>query len=65
MRKGLSRAVESYNKAVGSFEARVLVSARKFHDLGTLTGAEIEELQRIDVQPRATSEELEPVETEV
>ncbi len=62
VRKGLFRAVESYNKAVGSFETRVLVSARKFHDLGTLTGAEIEELQQIDVQPRATAEDAEPAE---
>jgi DNA recombination protein RmuC len=49
--KGLGRAVESYNKAVGSFESRVLVAARKFKDLGAATG-DLPELAEIDKTPR-------------
>ena len=52
----LGKAVESYNKAIGTLESRVLVSARKFHDLGsTGTEEEIEVLTPIESSPRLSS----------
>jgi DNA recombination protein RmuC len=49
----LARAVESYNKAVGSLESRVLVSARRFRDLETTgTEQEIEPALLVEVAPR-------------
>lgn len=49
----IERAVESYNKAVGSMESRVLVSARRFKDLGAAAGEGIGELEPVDEVPRA------------
>jgi DNA recombination protein RmuC len=50
----LSKAVESYNKTIGSFESRVLVSARKFQALNGI--AEVKDiLAPIDIQPRELS----------
>jgi DNA recombination protein RmuC len=61
---GLDRAVESYNKAVGSLESRVLVSARKFAELGASVADDIPELAPIETTARALSfewdEELPP-----
>jgi DNA recombination protein RmuC len=52
---GLDRAVESYNKAVGSLESRVLVSARKFAELGASVAEDIPELEPIETTARALS----------
>ena len=53
IRKGLEGAVNGYNKAVGSLEARVLPTARKFHDLGIAVGTEIDHLEPVDAVPRS------------
>jgi DNA recombination protein RmuC len=52
LRKGLERAVESYNKAVGTMETRVLVTARRFRELGASTGKEIDTAEALDKAPR-------------
>ena len=53
--KNLDRALESYNRGVGSLEARVLVTARKFKERGAITGDEIESPEPIDKSTRALS----------
>jgi DNA recombination protein RmuC len=55
LRKGIEKTVESYNKAATSFESRVLVSARKFKELGAGSTKEIEAAPPVDVQPRKLS----------
>ena len=54
LRRGLDRAVESYNKAVGSLETRVLTSARRFKELG-VTQDDLPELGGMDLTTRGLS----------
>lgn len=57
MGKSLEDAVEAYNKTCGSFESRVLVSARRFEELqATSLGKTIEPLETIDKTPRKIEE---------
>jgi DNA recombination protein RmuC len=55
--KGLERAVEAYNSAVGTFENRVMVTARKFADLKTAPlGVEIAPLEPVEKSVRRIEE---------
>ena len=56
--KALQRAVESYNRGVGSLESRALVQARLLEDLGAAGGERIAAVApvELDVRPVATPE---------
>jgi len=53
--RSLTRTLDTYNKAVGSFESRVMVTARKFRDLDPMLSREIKELTPVDRLPRTLS----------
>jgi DNA recombination protein RmuC len=55
MGRALSRAIDSYNRGVGSLEGRVLYTARKFKEQGAIAGDEIETVEPIDKASRALS----------
>jgi DNA recombination protein RmuC len=48
----LQRAIEAYNKAVGSMENRVLPQGRKIKELASLPDAELPDLTAIETAPR-------------
>jgi DNA recombination protein RmuC len=50
--KGLTGAIASYNKAVGSLEGRVMVSVRRFADLGVENATKVPEPIPIETTPR-------------
>jgi len=51
--RSLNRAVSHYNGAVGSLEGRVIVTARRFKELGAASTNELPELERIDEHARS------------
>lgn len=52
LRMRLDGTVRAFNDTVGSYEGRVLVTARRFKELGATSGADIEPLQALDSIPR-------------
>ncbi len=52
----LGSSVESYNRAVGSLERKVLPGARKFVELGIHTKKKMEKLETLDPVPRTMIE---------
>ena len=52
LRMRLDSTVKAFNDTVGSYETRVLVTARRFKELGATTGVDIEPPQTIDTAPR-------------
>jgi len=57
--KALSSSVSSYNKAVGSLEARVLPSARKFEAMGVVaSGSELATPAQVESDARQVTDLL-------
>jgi DNA recombination protein RmuC len=52
IRKRLDGAVQAYNQAAGSFETRVLVSARRLRDLEVTAAPELPAVEPIETVPR-------------
>lgn len=56
--KSLRQSVDHFNRAVGSFEARVLPSARKFEAMGVVSAEGATTIAQVDVEPRGMAVEL-------
>ncbi len=60
----LDQTVAAYNQSVGTLERRVLVSARRFHELKAARGEEIPEIAQVEQNIRALPEKLEEPESD-
>lgn len=65
MRKGIDSTVDAYNKAARSLETRVMVTARKFKELGAGSESEIPVLEPIDRTTHVLQVEQQAQETPV
>jgi DNA recombination protein RmuC len=54
----LGSSVESYNRAVGSLERKVLPGARKFVELGIHSKKNLEKTETLDPVPRTMIESI-------
>ena len=54
--KRLHQANDSYNKAVGSFNTRLIPGAKRLSELQTTGGKELDSLDQVDVEPRSFQE---------
>ena len=52
LRGALTAAVNAFNKAVGSFETRLLPGIRRFRDLGATAAEPIPQLEVVEQTPR-------------
>ncbi len=60
--RGLTGATDAYNKAIGSLESRVLVSARRLRELRATTAKDIDGPDPVEIEVRdVTSPELRPL----
>jgi DNA recombination protein RmuC len=53
LRGRLDSTVRAFNETVATYEGRVLVTARRFRDLGAATGEELGAVAEIDAAPRS------------
>ena len=53
VQRNLSRTVDSFNKAVGSLESRVFVSARRLHELGASSSDSLPTAEPVTLMPRS------------
>ena len=57
---GLARALDAYNRAVGSLQSRLLPLAEKFEELGAASPKELRDLQQITERPRVAAQRALP-----
>ncbi|MDE0828244.1 MAG: DNA recombination protein RmuC, partial [Vicinamibacterales bacterium] len=50
--RGVTRTVDAYNKTVGTIESRVLVTARRFKELGVSAAEPIPDIAPVERRPR-------------